>query len=138
MQDISRRSALTLAAATVLAGSAETAVGQGSALNPSPATPLPKGVSRKGWGKREAMLPDYKNVQMADLIYQPGAKSDNPSMPSDMVCHVPEGELRIKKSDGMQFTAKKGDVWTCKKGEGESAENAGKTVAIMRVIQLLA
>jgi quercetin dioxygenase-like cupin family protein len=138
MRDISRRSALTLAAATVLAGSAETALAQGSALNPSPANPLPKGVSRKAWGKREAMLPDYKNVQMADLIYQPGAKTDNGSMPSDMVCHVPEGELRIKKSDGMQFTAKKGDVWTCKKGEGESVENAGKTVAIMRVIQLLA
>ena len=65
MQDLSRRSALTLAAATVLAGSAETALGQGSALNPTPANPLPKGVSRKAWGKREAMLPDYKNVQMA-------------------------------------------------------------------------
>jgi uncharacterized cupin superfamily protein len=40
-------------------------------------------------------------------------------MPNDMVCHVPEGELRVKQTDGMEFVAKKGDVWTCKKGIGE-------------------
>lgn len=84
------------------------------------------------------MLSNYKNVKMVDLVYQPGAKTDNPSMESDMVCHVPEGELQIKQSDGKQFTAKKGDVWTCTKGLGEAVENKGKTVAIMRVIQLLA
>jgi hypothetical protein len=26
-----------------------------------------------------------------------------------------KGELRVKQSDGMEFVAKKGDVWTCKK-----------------------
>ena len=40
-------------------------------------------------------------------------------MPNDMVCHVPEGELRVKQTDGMEFIAKKGDIWTCKKGIGE-------------------
>ena len=58
-------------------------------------------------------------------------------MPNDMVCHVPEGELRVKQSDGMEFVAKKGDVWTCKKGIGEDLENVGSTVAIMRIIDLL-
>jgi len=138
MHDVSRRSAMALAAAatTALAARAGSALAQGSALKPDQGQ-LPKGVTRKVLGKRSAMLPDYKNVQMIDLVYEPGAKTDNASMPSDMVCHVPQGELRIKKSDGMEFTAKTGDVWTCKKGEGEAVENKGKTVAIMRVIQLL-
>jgi hypothetical protein len=53
-------------------------------------------------------------------------------MPNDMVCHVPDGELQV-----MEFLAKKGDVWTCKKGIGEDLENVGSTVAIMRIIDLL-
>ena len=140
MDKLSRRSALALtaAASTALIAASGSALAQGSALNPQPGQQLPKGVNRKQLGKGEAMLPNYKNVQMSDLVYQPGAKTDNPSMPSDMVCHVPQGELHIKKGDGMEFTAKTGDVWTCKKGEPEAVENKGKTVAIMRVIQLLA
>jgi len=106
MHDVSRRSAMALAAAatTALAARAGSALAQGSALKPDQGQ-LPKGVTRKVLGKRSAMLPDYKNVQMIDLVYEPGAKTDNASMPSDMVCHVPQGELRIKKSDGMEFTA---------------------------------
>jgi len=138
MQRMTRRTALALsaAAATMLAtGSA--AVAQGSGLTPTDGK-LPKGVSRKPRGKRAAMLPGYKNVQIVDIVYEPGAKTNNKSMPSDMVCHVPQGELHIKKSDGMEFTAKEGDVWTCKKGEGEAVENIGKSVGTMRVIQLMA
>jgi quercetin dioxygenase-like cupin family protein len=101
------------------------------------AASAPQGVSRATWGKGESMLPGYKSVSMRDVIYQPGAKTSNPSMPNDMVCHVPEGELRVRKSDGMEFVAKKGDVWTCTKGSREDLENIGSTVAIMRVIDLL-
>jgi quercetin dioxygenase-like cupin family protein len=138
MTNVSRRSAMILAAAaTATIAETGSVLAQGSALTPTQGQ-LPKGVTRKVWGKREAMLSGYKNVEMTDLVYQPGAKTENGTMPSDMVCHVPQGELRIKKTDGMQFTAKQGDVWTCKKGEGETVENAGKTVGIMRVIQLLA
>ena len=43
----------------------------------------------------------------------------------------------MKQSDGMEFVAKKGDVWTCKKGIGEDLENVGSTVAIMRTVDLL-
>jgi len=53
------------------------------------------------------MIPGYKTVSMRDLVYQPGAKTSNPSMPNDMVCHVPEGELRVKQSDGMEFVARR-------------------------------
>jgi quercetin dioxygenase-like cupin family protein len=124
MTTLSRRAALSLALAATAALAA-------------PASAQPQGISRQAWGKRASMIPGYKSVAMRDVIYQPGAKTSNPSMPNDMVCHVPEGELRVKQSDGMEFVARKGDLWTCKKGIGEDLENIGTTVAIMRIIDLI-
>ena len=129
MTKIDRRSALSLGFATAAAFAAGTPA--------SAQTPLPEGVSIQPWGKRESMIPGYKTVSMRDVVYRPGAKTSNPSMPNDMVCHVPEGELRVKQIGGMEFVAKKGDVWTCKKGIGEDLENVGSTVAIMRIIDLI-
>jgi hypothetical protein len=45
-----------------------------------------------------------------------------------------KGELQIKQGPGMEFVAKKGDVWSCNKGLPEDTENTGASVAIMRVI----
>lgn len=126
MATMSRRSALALALAAMAA-----------AATTAPASAQAPGISRQAWGKRESMIPGYKSVAMRDVIYQPGAKTSNPIMPNDMVCHVPEGELRVKQSDGMEFVARKGDLWTCKKGIGEDLENIGATVAIMRIIDLI-
>jgi hypothetical protein len=131
MTHIDRRSALSLGlAATAVMGAGEQAAAQ---------NPPPQGVSRQAWGKRDSMIQGYKTISMRDLVYQPGAKTSNPTMPNDMVCHVPEGELRVKQTGGMEmeFVAKKGDVWTCKKGTGEDLENVGSTVAIMRIIDLI-
>jgi quercetin dioxygenase-like cupin family protein len=128
MPTASRRTALKAGIAGFAALIAAPASAQGSP---------PQGIGRQAWGKREAMLPGYKNVAMRDVIYQPGAKTSNPNMPNDMVCHVPEGELRVTQSDGHRFLAKKGDIWTCRKGIGEELENVGDTVAIMRIIDLL-
>ena len=61
-----------------------------------------------------------------------------PSMASDMVCHCLEGELAVDQGTGKEFLVKAGDVWSCKKGMPETTENRGTTVAIMRVIPLLA
>ena len=83
------------------------------------------------------MIPGYKTVSMHDIVYQPKSKTLNPTMANDMVCHCAEGELRIKQGPGMEFVAKKGDVWSCNKGLPEDGENVGATVAIMRVIDLL-
>jgi quercetin dioxygenase-like cupin family protein len=130
MQHIDRRTALMLGVAAAAAAS----VPESGAAQ----TAAPQGVSNATWGKRESMLPGYKRISMRDVIYQPGAKtSGGPPMPNDMVCHVPEGELRVKQSEGMEFVAKKGDLWTCKKGIREDVENVGSTVAIMRIIDLL-
>ena len=108
MTQVNRRSALSVGLAAMAAFVA--------AASAYAQRQLPPGISLQAWGKRESMIPGYKTVSMRDLVYQPGAKTSNPSMPNDMVCHVPEGELRVKQPDGMEFVAKKGDIWTCKKG----------------------
>lgn len=84
------------------------------------------------------MIPVYKTVSMRDFVYQPKAKlASGRPMANDMVCHCPQGELRVKQSNGMEFVAKAGDVWSCNKGLLEETENVGQGVAIMRVIDLL-
>ena len=98
---------------------------------------LAPGVRQVNLGKREAMVPNYKTVSMRDIVYQPGASTANPAMGNDMVCHCLEGDLTITQGGGMEFKAKKGDVWSCAKGMPENGKNTGNTVAIMRVIDLL-
>jgi quercetin dioxygenase-like cupin family protein len=83
------------------------------------------------------MISSYKTVSMRDIVYQPNAKSANPAMANDMVCHCLEGELKVNQGPGKDFVAKKGDVWSCNKGLPENNENTGSGVAIMRVIDLL-
>ena len=39
------------------------------------------------------------------------ATSAAPSMANNVVCHCAEGELRM--GAGVEFVAKKGDVWSC-------------------------
>ena len=52
------------------------------------------------------MIPGYKTVSMADIVYQPKAKlASGVPMPNDMVCHCPQGELRVKQPDGMEFSS---------------------------------
>jgi quercetin dioxygenase-like cupin family protein len=127
VDNIDRRSALSLglAATATLAAATSTQAAQ----------PMP--IIRKTWGTSESMIPGYKSVSMRDVIYQPGAKTSDPSKPNDMICHVPEGELVVKQSDGMRFIAKKGDIWTCHKGMGADVQNVSSTLAIMRIIDLL-
>jgi hypothetical protein len=86
-------------------------------------------------GKGDSMIPGYKSVSMRDLVYQPKAKSSI-LQANDCICHCPEGELRVKQSNGHEFTAKAGDVWSCNKGLGENVENIGAGVAVMRMIDL--
>jgi quercetin dioxygenase-like cupin family protein len=137
MKAVNRRAALSLGLAATSAAlvAADAAAQQVSAAGGKEVAP---GVHRVEHGKRESMIPGYKSVSMVDIVYQPKAKlaSGNP-MPNDMVCHCPEGELRVKQSEGMEFVAKPGDLWTCKKGILEETENIGAGVAIMRIINLL-
>ena len=136
MNKIDRRSTLALG----IAASSAAVITRRAAAQPYGANEgreIAPGVRVVELSKRDSMVPGYKSVSMRDIVYQPKAKSSNPSMPNDMVCHCPEGELRVKQGNGHEFTVKKGDVWSCNKGLGEDLENIGAGVAIMRVIDLL-
>lgn len=143
MRDFDRRSTVMLGLATATAAlatpQAATAETYGPNYGPNDGRERAPGVRMvEDISKRASELPAYKTASMRDIIYQPGAKTASPTMTNDMVCHCLDGELHIDHGGGKQFVAKKGDVWTCAKGMPENATNNGGTVAIMRVIDLLA
>jgi hypothetical protein len=146
MQDLDRRSALAFGITTVstlvLPHAAEAGMsgmsGSSAMSGAAEGKEIGPGVRRIDYGQRESMIPAYKTVAMRDIVFQPGASHTVPSMANDMVCHMLEGELTINQGPGMDFVAKKGDVWTCKTGVPETSKNTGSTVAIMRITDLLA
>jgi hypothetical protein len=139
MDDMDCRSALALGFATAAALPA--------VFTPAPAfsqcyrldegQEITPGVRRIDLTKRASEIPAYATVSMRDVVYQPGAKSENPAMANDMVCHCLEGELQVSQGPDTQFVAKTGDVWSCMKGMPETNVNHGSTIAIMRVIDLI-
>lgn len=144
MRNFDRRSAVALGLATATAAlavphaaTAATATIHGPSYGPNDGRELAPGVRRVDISRRESMMPGYKMVSMRDMIYQPGAKTQSPVMPNDMVCHMLDGELHLDLGHGGQFVARKGDVWTCAKGMPENTTNNGSTVGIMRVTDLL-
>jgi hypothetical protein len=138
MEDIGRRSTFALglaAAATPALVLPAAAVAR--TYGPNEGKELAPGVRMIELGKRESTLPGYKTLEMVDAVFQPGKTVPASPMESDMVCHITQGELLIKKG-AKQFATKEGDVYSCIKGEPEEATNTGTTVAIMRVIFLRA
>jgi quercetin dioxygenase-like cupin family protein len=95
------------------------------------------GVRVVDLGERDSVIPAYKTVKLRDVVIQPGAKTPDNVMMNDMVCHMTEGELSVVQNNN-KFTVKKGDVWTCAKGNTtEGTQNTGSTVAIMRIADLM-
>jgi quercetin dioxygenase-like cupin family protein len=137
MRNFDRRSTVVLGLATTTAALAAPQAAAQTTYSPNDGREVVPGVRRVDLSRRQSAIPAYKTVSMRDMVYQPGAGGTRPSMPNDMVCHCLEGELEVDLGPGMQFTAKKGDVWTCAKGMPESASNKGSAVAIMRVTDLL-
>lgn len=137
MEDINRRSAMalgvTVAVTPLLAWPTPA---RAETYGPEDGKELFPGVRLVDLGKRESMIPAYKNIAMADLIFQPGGVYPEEVMKNDSVCHVTEGELQIKQGS-VEFTCKKGDVYSCVTGSKEQATNAGSTAAVMRAIDLL-
>jgi hypothetical protein len=139
MENIDRRAALAFGFATAAALPALLTPTPASAqrYRPDEGREIAPGVRRIDLTKRASEIPGYATVSMRDTVYQPGAKSENPAMPNDMVCHCLEGELQVSQGPDRQFVAKTGDVWFCKKGMPEADVNNGSTIAIMRVIDLI-
>jgi len=139
MEHITRRSALALgvASAATLPVLCTAPPASAERYRPDEGKDIAPGVRRIDLSKRPSEIPAYGTVSMRDIVYQPGAKSDNPGMANDMVCHCLEGELHVRQGPDKTFVAKTGDVWSCMKGMPEANENKGSTVAIMRVIDLI-
>src|ERR1051326_842806 len=97
MGPIDRRAALALGlAATSAAFVSDDAAAQQPAATAG--KELAPGVQRIDHGKRPSMIPAYKNVSLVDIVYQPKAKlASGIPMANDMVCHCPEGEIRVKQ-----------------------------------------
>src|SRR5918994_3737449 len=136
MENMDRRLVLGLgvAASTLVLPSAAAAQTYG----PDEGKELAPGVRQVDLSERESVIPAYKMVKMRDVVIQPGAKTPDNMMKNDMVCHMTEGELSVVQNK-KEFTAKKGDVWTCAKTDTtEGTQNKGDAVAIMRVTDLMA
>ena len=128
--------ALGLAATSVVVGKIAAAQTTdplaGKDMSPGP------GVVMRTYGEERSVIPGFKTVSMRDIILQPGAQTkENAVMTNAMICHIPEGELRVVQ-DGKTFTAKKNYAWTCNKGTIEHVVNDSNSVAIMRILDLTA
>jgi len=135
MNKIDRRSALAIGLAGASAAMMKPAAAQNTGYKDT--TPWPGVVVRAYDGETPSLIPGFKTVAMRDVIMQPGSKTMGGPMMNAMICHVPEGELRIEQ-EGKTFTAKKNFVWTCNKDTTETAHNDGNVVAIMRITDLKA
>ncbi len=132
-----RRSAVALGLTTAAAGLLTNSISADAQTHgPNAGKEIAPGVRQVDLSKRNSMISGYKVVSMRDIVFQPGKGIPERPMENAMVCHITEGELRIKQG-AMEFTAKKNDVYSCAKGESEQATNAGSVVAVMRVIDLL-
>ena len=135
MSKINRRSAVGIGLAAATAAMTKPAAAQTTGYTDT--TPWPGVVVRAYDGETASIIPGFKTVSMRDVIMQPGSKTDAPPMMNAMICHIPEGEIRIEQ-EGKTFTAKKNFVWTCNKDTKEQAYNDGNAVAIMRITDLKA
>ena len=136
MGKVNRRSAVALGLAAASVAMVKPAASQTTDIVGKDTTPWP-GVVVRVYSETPAIIPGFKNVQLRDIIMQPGSKTIGPPMMNAMVCHITEGELRIDQ-EGKTFTAKKNFVWTCNKNTKEQASNASSAVAIMRITDLMA
>src|ERR1700741_2734709 len=132
---IDRRAALGIGLTAATAAMMKPAAAQTAGYKDT--TPWPAGVVREYHGETPPLIPGFKTVSMRDIIMQPGSKTMGPPMMNAMICHIPEGELRVEQK-GKTFTAKKDFVWTCNKETKEQAFNDGNVVAIMRITDLKA
>jgi hypothetical protein len=103
MNKIDRRSALGIGLAAASAAMMKPAAAQTTAYND--ATPWPGVVVRAYDGETPSLIPGFKTVSMRDVIMQPGSKTAGPPMMNAMICHIPEGELRVVQ-DEKALTAK--------------------------------
>jgi hypothetical protein len=148
MEDLNRRSALSLAlaaaAATPLLTLATPAGAAGAVPEYGPTDGKDLGFGRRlvEVGEVESQIDAYKVVKIIDVVYQPGAAdpvpaADDKGMDVDMVCHIMAGEFTIQKKGIPAYTVKDGFLYTCGKGKTDQATNISKVVGIHRIALMI-
>jgi hypothetical protein len=144
MEEINRRSALTIGLATAAAtpllvlatpvGAAEIVPTYG----PNDGKEIAPGVHIVEIGKWGFEKTGIKSILVLDAVFQPGAADKESVMDNDMVCFITSGEFTIKKTNpDKEFNVKKGDYYTCSKGKTDHATNISKEVGIHRITVLI-
>ena len=126
-EQLDRRELLMLG----LAGASMLVLGKGTSVLAAEE----KGVERKVFKEGESMIPGFPKVRLRAVTYQTGANT-KATMKNPMICECTQGTLEVTQ-DGKTWTAKTGDIWTCREGMVEETTNKGKAVATMRVFDLL-
>src|ERR1700722_3237232 len=144
MEEINRRSALTIglatAAATPLfalatpAGAAEIVPTYG----PNDGKEIAPGVHIVEIGKWDFEKTGIKSILVLDAVFQPGAADKESVMDNDMVCFITSGEFTIEKTNpDKEFNVKKGYYYTGIKGKTDHSTNISKEVGIHRITVLI-
>jgi len=115
-----------------LAGASALVLAKGSGVGAAEV----KGKETKVIKDSESMIPGFAKIRLREVTWQPGASQGERPMPNAMVCECTAGSFETIV-DGKTIVRKKGDIWTCKPGQVISDINKGKTVAVMRVFDLL-
>jgi len=144
MEEINRRSALTIGLATAAATplfALATAVGAAEIVptyGPNDGKEIAPGVRIVEVGKWDFEKTGIKSILVLDAVFQPGAADKESVMDNDMVCLITSGEFTIKKTNpDKEFNVKKGDYYTCSKGKTDHATNISKEVGIHRITVLI-
>jgi hypothetical protein len=135
MITVDRRGAVALGLVTAALAAPRPASAQ--MYGPTEGEEVDPGIRVINHGERPSTIPAYKKIQMLDLIIAPGVVQPEEMMSTDMICTCPEGEL-LMSHNGHEFTAGKGDAWTCAKGITlEGFRNTSNAPAVMRVVKML-
>lgn len=93
------------------------------------------GMERKVIKEAESVIQGFPKVRLRVNTFQPGGKV-KATMMNPMICEITQGSLD-SKVDGKPVKRETGDIYTCKPGLVIENVNNGKTVAVMRVFDLL-
>lgn len=143
MDDVSRRSTLSLGLAAAVATPLVGLAGEASAQEYGPDDgkelyPGVPGVRVVEIGEMPSEIAAYSKIAIIDVIHQPGTGDPGEqTMDMDMVCFITAGEYRIRKANGQEFNVKKGDVYTCGKGKTDWATNIGDVYGVHRIALLV-
>ena len=143
MDDFDRRSALSFGLLTALAAPLLTLGSPARAEVPKygPTDGQDIGNNRRVvmLDKRESQIDAYKEIQVIDIVYQPGAMDppDSPPMDTDMICFIIQGKFTIKKMGLDPYTVNEGEFYSCGKGKMDNATNIGDGVGIHRIALLI-